>query len=317
MTTKILIPLDGSLCAERALTYLQWLGLPENTEVVLVSVIDPAYYVYGAMNYSAPDLLTSTQANTEKYLKLQSSQLQKQGYKVTTKMTVGDAAAKILEAAQTQHVDMIAMATHGRSGFMRWILGSVAERVISQATVPTFLVRDEHTVPAKVPSPIIVPLDGSELAEQALATATELAKRMKSELFLLNAFDVVGKVDAGLYVETQEEMDDAIQAWRDYMEGYLASKKAELRAQGIASQTRMVLEDAATAIEDVVAMESAGLIVMSTHGRTGLQRWLYGSVANKVLRNVTCPLLLVRPPKALVESSLVNMNDVYVASISQ
>jgi nucleotide-binding universal stress UspA family protein len=316
MTTKILVPLDGSLCAERALTYLHWLGLPETTEVILVSVIDPAYYVYGAMNYSTPDLLTSTQADTEKYLQFQSSQLQQEGYKVTTKMTVGDAGAEILQAAQAQHVDMIVMATHGRSGFMRWILGSVAERVISQATVPTFLVRDEHTAPAKLLSRIMVPLDGSEFAEQALTTATELAKRMKSELFLLNAFDVVEKVDAGLYMETQEEMDDAIQAWREYMGGYLANKTAELRAQGIVTQTRMVLEDAATAIEDVAAMESVGLIVMSTHGRSGLQRWLYGSVANKVLRNVTCPLLLVRPPKAVAESPLVNIYDMLVPRVS-
>jgi len=316
MTTKILIPLDGSLCAERALTYLHWLGPPETTEVVLVSVIEPAYYVYGAMNYSRPDLLTSVQMDTEKYLQFQSTQLQNQGYTVITKMCAGDPAGEILGVANAQNVDMIAMATHGRSGFMHWILGSVAERVISQATVPTLLVRDGCEARATLPLRIMVPLDGSEFAEYALAKATDLAKHMKSELFLLNAFDVVEKVDAGLYVETQEEMDGAIQAWREYMGGYLASKTAELRAQGIVTQTRMVLEDAAIAIEDIAAMESVGLIVMSTHGRSGLQRWLFGSVANKVLRNVTCPLLLVRPPKVVAESSLANIVDMLVPRVS-
>jgi len=317
MNTKILVPLDGSISAERALPYLHWLALPEATEVVLVSVIDPAYNVYGTMNFTMPDLLTSIQADTEKYLQLQSTQLQKEGYKVTAKMRVGNPAGEILAIAKKHNVDMIAMATHGRSVLMRWILGSVAERVISEATVPIFLVREGCAVSGTQPARIMVPLDGSEFAEQALTTATIIAKRMKSELYLLNAIDGSVSANTNLYVETQGELDDVISEWREDMGAYLASKAEHLRTEGVVTQTRMVLDDPATAIEDIATLEEVSLIVMSTHGRTGLQRWLYGSVANEALHKVNSPLLLVRPSIALSENSPANTNEMQVPVIAQ
>jgi nucleotide-binding universal stress UspA family protein len=301
MKTKILIPLDGSVCAERVLAHLRWLAPPENSEIVLIRVVESAYYVYGSMGYAAPDLLTSIYSEAEQYLQAQALHLRELEYAVTTKVCVGDPASEILDVAKSQKVDLVAMSTHGRSGFMRFILGSVAERVLQQVTVPTFLVRDGAGAPVTIPARILVPLDGSKFSEDALAKATELATRLKSELLLLNAFDNPTRMDMGLYVMSQAELDEEIVGWQEEMGAYLEGEAESLRAQGIVTQTRLAMEDAATAIDDTSVMEDVGLIVMSTHGRSGLQRWIFGSVANKALRMVECPLLLVRPPKVPID----------------
>ncbi|MDQ3250657.1 MAG: universal stress protein, partial [Chloroflexota bacterium] len=190
--TTILVPLDGSPLAEGVLAYLHPLATPEMTELALVQVIEIWRYAFGADAYSMPYLITAAQSSAEEYLAQQRERLERLGYRVTTHVATGEAAHSILDLAQTTLADFIAMSTHGRSGFVGWALGSVAERVLQEATVPVFLVR--ANMPAQQPlQHILVPLDGSTLAEQALPKAQALAQRTGATVTLLQAIQSLGE----------------------------------------------------------------------------------------------------------------------------
>jgi nucleotide-binding universal stress UspA family protein len=280
------------------LEHLLWLAPPATADIVLVSVVNAHYYAYGAMNFPSPDLYTTIWNDTEKYLEQKRAWLREAGYAVTVAMCGGDPAVEILDLARSQEVDMVAMTTHGRTGFVRWALGSVAERIIQAATFPVFLVRASFDVASTPPARIMVPLDGSKFSERALFKATELAQRLKCEVLLLNAFSGAEQSGSRLYVGTQAELYEMIDHWRTEMGAYLDRTAEQLRKEGVVVQTRMVVADAAAAIHDFSHMDDIGLIVMSTRGRSGMERWVYGSVANRVLRATDCPILLLPPSSA-------------------
>ena len=290
--TTILVPLDGSPLAEGVLAYLHPLATPEMTELALVQVIEIWRYAFGADAYSMPYLITAAQSSAEAYLAQQREQLERLGYRVTTHVATGEAAHSILDLAQTTLADFIAMSTHGRSGFVGWALGSVAERVLQEATVPVFLVR--ANMPAQQPlQHILVPLDGSTLAEQALPRACALAQRTGATITLLQAIQSLGE-EQGEIVFANAAVEATFAQWRADAEHYLQRVAAQLQSVGVAAAYKVIIGDPVPTILGVVADEQANLIVMTSHGRTGFQRWFYGSVANKVLHGAQCPLLFVR-----------------------
>ena len=294
MGTKILIPLDCSVSSEGVLAHLRWLAPPESTEVVLVSVAEHWQFTYGMVDYRLTDLSTSIRDATREYLENQVRRLQDEGYAATMKVADGDPALVILEFARELHVDMIAMSTHGRAGFARWALGSVAERVIQETPVPVFLVRPHSTAPSHDELRILVPLDGSALSEEALASAMEIARHTHAKIFLLHAlFAPVGE-GIHLLFDSQEEVDEMLAQWRTDGETYLETTAARVRAKGIDVKILLAEGMPDEVIENEVTREQIDLVVMSTHGRTGVRRWVYGSVASKVLHAIDCPLLLVR-----------------------
>ena len=168
---KILVPLDGSTLAEQVLPHLQRLATPTDTTFVLVNVINSANYVATHSRYLPPDYFTRLRASAEAYLAEQQRPLEEAGFRVEAYVGDGDAAGTILQLAATVQADLIAMTTHGHSGFVRWALGSVAERIVSETALPVFLVREATALPGDKLHRILVPLDGSALAEQALPTA--------------------------------------------------------------------------------------------------------------------------------------------------
>jgi nucleotide-binding universal stress UspA family protein len=142
---------------------------------------------------------------------------------------------------------------------------------------------------------ILVPLDGSELAHRALPYATELAELAGAQLIILRAVPNVEQdyqmtpelrvVNIGL--EEQEATVDHATYWAQRV-------ASELKANGLTVEVAVEIGAAADAIVDYASKHDVDLVVMSTHGRTGLARWAYGSVANKVLTGAPCPVLLVR-----------------------
>lgn len=142
---------------------------------------------------------------------------------------------------------------------------------------------------------ILVPLDGSKLAEVALAHVEQLAWELGSSLILLR---VVRPPRAVEYTRQEEMM--ALNRERETVfkrdaETYLAARRGELRNKNFEVSTHIIVSEAvATAILDFAESEGVDLIAMSTHGRSGLGRWVYGSVADKVLQGATCPVLLIR-----------------------
>jgi nucleotide-binding universal stress UspA family protein len=186
------------------------------------------------------------------------------------------------------------MASHGRSGIDRWLLGSVAEKVLRGTTSPLFLVRaTEHGKGEgeKTVKRVVVPLDGSPLAEKVLPHVTALAKVMAFEALLLRAYNLKQVISAD---------EDFIPDW-DALEAeakreaisYLDSKVRELKSQGLIEVSSRVAEKGAAQEIIDVAIEPNSLIAMSTHGRSGVKRWVLGSVTEKVVRHSNCPVLVI------------------------
>lgn len=296
MKRKILVPLDGSPFAERVLAFVRHLAKPSSSELVLVHISQPSQY-YSVV---VPDAvhtvdLTHWQEHAQKYLQGKVYELQSEGYEVQSVLSDGDVASTICDVADAQNVDLIAMTTHGRSGIEKWVLGSVADRVVRSARQPVFLVRpQEEPTPATPIQRILVPLDGSHLAERALSEAVELAKANKSEIWLLQSVEFPeywGEEYPGMHalpsmISTEEQETAARE--------YLQQSAEQLASQGISAQIVVTTGHAASAISDTVADNEIDLIVMSTHGRSGLSRWVFGSVAEKVVRLAECPVLLIR-----------------------
>lgn len=297
MYTRILIPLDSSQTAEQVLPYLQWLIAPQG-ELHLVSVVEPNMYAYALASHEAvlhDKLQAVIHDDLDHYLTEVCATLQEQGYQVHTWVARGDAAQTIADVATKIKADLIAMTTHGRTGFARWALGSVADRVIHIAHQPLLLVHAmEQAMPDYRLSQILTPLDGSPLAEEALGHAEQLAKQTGATLHLLRAVEPLSHWQKTILSE-QGYTEQVLAAERSAeAQRYLDQVSERLQTDQIETHLHVYTGSAADAILELLAKQSVDLIVMSTHGLSGYSRWVYGSVASKVLHHSTCPLLLLR-----------------------
>jgi nucleotide-binding universal stress UspA family protein len=187
------------------------------------------------------------------------------------------------------------MATHGRSGPARWLYGSVADQVLRRAPVPVLTVPPDAAGvwPADRPPTLLVPLDGSTLAEAALEPTAELAASLGSALVLVQVIPFPPYpllADDGAYLAAFD-CDTAEASAQEYLAGVAA------RLQPTVPQVRwrVQLGQPAVAIAEIAREEGADVIAMATHGRTGLARLVLGSVATALLQRASVPLLLIRP----------------------
>jgi nucleotide-binding universal stress UspA family protein len=205
-------------------------------------------------------------------------------------------AEAILEATGKDRDTLITMATHGRSGAKRWLLGSVAEKVLRGTTNPLFLVRAaaSKASPQRIIDSIVVPLDGSPLAERILPTVSNWARALDVEVTLIRAFEF----PASAYYGSEDDLPD----YDAFREGarkeaadYLKEKEGALVREGVRTVSIQTLEGPA-AVEIISFAQTAprALIAMSTHGRSGVRRWMLGSVTEKVVRHGADPVLVVR-----------------------
>jgi len=291
---KILLPLDGSPLAAQVLTQLPWLATPGATALILVSAIEDWRYAMPSQEYVMHDLLAGLWQSAAQYLHEVGQQFHQLGYTVSTHLADGQPAQVILEAAKTEGADLIALCTHGRSGLARWALGSVAERVLQGATVPIFLVRAGAPVTTQKLQRILLPLDGSAIAEAALPQAQALARANDAQIILLHVIQRLDERSRSLLFRNEEAAQAFFAEWRGGTERYLELIIARLAKVGVHAESHVVVATPAQAIGDLARREQIDLVVMGTHGRSGLNRWVYGSVANQVLRGAETPLLLVR-----------------------
>ncbi len=203
--------------------------------------------------------------------------------------------------ADVEGVNLIAMSTHGRAGLPRWLIGSVASRVLSATDKPVFLVHpSEHSRDRTITlRRILVPLDGSRLAELSLGVAGALARARDAALILVRAVEpqaVIG-ADAAM-TDPSAPMPSSVQTVEGEPAGLYMQDIAEaMKNTNHVEQTLVIHGAPADVILDSAEVNDVDLIVMSTHGRSGVSRWVYGSVAEKVLHSAPCPLLLLRAPK--------------------
>ncbi|MFN2252693.1 MAG: universal stress protein [Candidatus Promineifilaceae bacterium] len=290
MFSRILVPLDGSALAESALSLAEQFIEGSEGRLILLRVV-PYFTVLAAdpLLYEEMNRLGEDEALA--YLRSIRNDLPDPG-KADIVCQVGSAADSILQYSMENDVDLIVMSSHGRSGINRWVYGSVAERIMSQAPCPTLIINARQSSQEGAPSKILVPLDGSGLAEQALHPALDLAQLLDAELYLLSV-----TTSGELRIETASEAG----AFADIENGevvkakdYLQDLAENLDYQKVNYDVEIASGSVAEAIMDYAAENGMELIIMSSHGRTGLKRWVYGSVAEKVLRGACCATMIVR-----------------------
>jgi nucleotide-binding universal stress UspA family protein len=224
------------------------------------------------------------------------SQARRQFHRANSVETVvdhGSAVEVIVARAQMTDSTLIAMATHGRSGVARALLGSVAVGVIRRSGVPVLAVRPRLLMPPHAPQRVLVPLDTSDLAASVIPYVVQLARELDWSLILCSVVDLpppslsvqgaaipLGRVPARPPAEVMD---------------YLDQTAADLRAQGLDVAINAGTGDRATAIVEAAQKTRSGLIAMSTHGRHGVGRLAFGSVAEAVIRHAEVPVLAVHP----------------------
>ena len=313
----ILVPLDGSAHADQVLPYVAYLARQLDAGIRLLRVVpeplsetpvlqDAAAVDRVAAGVPMPppqmapiERLQSHAAADERAAALA---LRAFGLDVQLDVEVGDPAETIVEVAADRHVSMIAMATHGYGGLRRWALGSVTDKVIQAAPVPVFVVRsaarDARAVGPLELRRVLVPLDGSALAMQALPLAIELASATGAHLILLRAIPQTRPIEEPaplLGDDRRRHPGEAYLEARARAFAELQSLAGELRERhGVVVACNVRPGAAAEAIIEEAEQRSVDLVVMATHGYSGLRRWALGSVADKVLHGGLAPLLLVR-----------------------
>jgi nucleotide-binding universal stress UspA family protein len=298
MYSKILIPLDGSKTAEKVLPYARFIAGALKLPTELLAVVDIAEMATHISAERARFLSTMVEdsvRSSEKYLKGIAGT-----FPSGTKCTVekGKAEEVIIETSAADKEILITMATHGRSGINRFLLGSVTEKVLRGGTNPMLLVRATEEAKAEGAATlktVVVPLDGSELAEGVLPTVAELAKSLKLAVLLFRYYNIPYNAYAGgegYYAVNYEEL---MTAMKDEAVDYLEKKTEEMKKLGIAEVSCVAKEGfAADEIISLAQKSPDALIAMCTHGRSGVKRWMLGSVTETVVRHAADPVLVMR-----------------------
>lgn len=219
--------------------------------------------------------------------------------RVEVVVAVGDPSETILRVAEERAVDLILLASHGHGALGRWAFGSVADRVSRTAAVPILIVRAQKSQirdePGTALRRLVMPLDGSELASRAVPVAKSLADRLALPVLLLSVIDS-GHMMPPLFAATaayDADLYNEILAARQAEATRLLETACEPLARVGVTVTGQVLGGSpATAILDLTG--PSDLVVLTSHGRSGVRRWLLGSVAEKLVREGTGPILLVR-----------------------
>jgi len=231
------------------------------------------------------------------YLNQVASTMTANGVVIETKIVNGSSAEAIVQYAEGAGVDLIVMSSHGRTGSRRWVYGSVAEKVMHHAPCATAIIRAHVEVSMFENRKILVPIDGSELAERALGPALALARAVNSNVYLLRVV-AAGEPMAESMRPTGEQVEAALTATdleeKGVAEAYLQSVFSRFENTRLFFDVQTTSGDVADTIVTYADDNHVDLIVISSHGRSGLGRWLHGSVAEKVLRGATCATLIVR-----------------------
>lgn len=294
---KIVYATDFSPCSENALPIAVRLAASHDAELHMVHAIvlhaddphDPAHHfpepdeLYELMRSSAEARMATTAENGGM-----------PDVNIVRAQVRGISPAPvILEYAEEQGVDLIVMGTHGRRGLRHLLLGSVAEEVVRMADCPVLTVR-EDAASASAFERILVPMDYSRHSELALGYAREIASSEGASLHLLHVLEVdtypdfYFPVQASQMFDMPELKERALQHLRDRLEKEGPEVRAELHVE---------LGHPAQSVVEYAERLGIDLIVLASHGRTGLERALLGSVAEGVARRAQCPVLIVKPPE--------------------
>ena len=310
MMRRILVPLDGSTRAEGALLPAAHLARKTGGSLLLVhATLLPTEYAWISADTTMilADALEAEQKSAQDYLNQVTTFPCLEGLEVTTSVVQGDPATAILEYAQQEEADLIVMSRHGKGDEKRWLLGSVAQKVARHSQVPVLVFREEGTPDTFSTSQemaVLVPLDGSALAEEALQPAIELSHAFSpsgtATLHLLCVIPLF-VYHSGIDLEGSPLLEDAQRYLKELEERLLRECPPSMRLH-LTSSLRCDIEVAQAILDESEKVHLADqhtpgceCIAMATHGRKGLARWAMGSVTERVLSGARRPLLIVRP----------------------
>ncbi len=321
MERQILVPLDGSTLAEAVIPHALMLARTSGSSIHLVRVVIPntilqtynwPVVVPEAVHYT----LEIDQKAAQTYLEEIAKQINSQNILVHTTVLIGDPAQTILQFVHEHpSIREIALTTHGRSGIKRWLLGSVAEKLIHATPVPLLVVRSKpvQTLPGATYRTVTVPLDGSSFAEQALGLAQLIADWYGATICLTTVVEPLTEILQTSVDPTSVWQMREQDSMRARMQGYLEDQAQRLRQSGFNVITQLIEGAPADGIVNSADAMGTDLIVMTTHGRSGMQRLWMGSVATRVVRTSNCPVLLIRGLETTEEPLLIRTQKTVVS----
>ena len=309
MYRSIMVPLDGSTFGEYALPLALGIARQAGATVHLTHVWVPPAPIYTDEMFVVKDMPHLPDRERERtYLnELAMCLSERWEVAITPTLLDGPVSDTLRAHALATDVDLIVVTTHGRGPLSRFWLGSVTDALIRQMPIPILLVRPHEAaldlleeVHEQAFQHVLIPLDGSALAEEVVESAVALGRLMQAEYTLLQAIDVplLGYAPAAHATGMDEQIREQ---WRAEAQTYLDQVAEGMRAEGLKVHTSVKIAQPAVAILDYARENAVDLIAMATHGRGGVARLLLGSVADKVVRGAGAPVLLLRPQ---VESTL-------------
>jgi nucleotide-binding universal stress UspA family protein len=287
---RILVPLDGSAMAERALVPALALAEAMSAKLFFIRVaiplslnLDPNFY---------QRFIELRQHEAKQYLQTIQPRFSSTPVEIETQVIVGRGAKSIINYAKENDIDLIVISSHGGSGINRWIYGTVADKVLHNAPCAIVLIHSQEQAEPFTLKRILLPLDGSAIAEQALEPALALAEAALAELLLLRVTTVP-------QVSVQPVPGwPGFEAIRDAAENeanaYLKSVQAVVAKSSVPTSLNVISGAVAEDIIDVADGHKVDLIIMCSHGLSGIERWAFGSVSERVLRGANCATMVIR-----------------------
>ena len=285
---KILVPLDGSVVAEAALAYAGLIAGRNKAELVLLTACDR-------------DSETNTRLR-QAYLEHKAEELRAEGLKVSTAVVCGNTVEQIAVYAVRNKIDLLTISSRGYSGFKRLLLGSVAGKVIDYVKIPILLVKGGKAGKEKPElKRILLPMDGSQFSETSVPYAQSVISGTDAEIVLLTVAEppsVPSDRSANIKPSWEEYRDALVAEVKEQATAYLERVRTAFADKKTRVKLLIEMGKPAESIMQAAEREQVHLIALSSHGRTGAERVLYGSVARRLIDESGIPLLLIRPGDA-------------------
>jgi nucleotide-binding universal stress UspA family protein len=294
----VLVPLDGSETGERALPWAK--AVAGSTAQILLMEVTP---VASTVRSIGGQVIGEAETIQEGYRQMAEQQLSDAVEKwfdtsdnVSTTIAIGDPSEQILATAEEKGADLIVMSSHGRGAIGRFVSGSVADRIVRHAPLPVMIVGPEGEIvrDAKIER-VIAPIEDTDLSRAALPVAGALAKLTGAPIVVMNVIvptgdmtplypGLVGTIPAPAIQDTHDQLAEAASATVD-------EAVALLKNDGVDASGEIYMGGAANSI--MSALQPGDVIVLSSHARSGLARWVIGSTSMKLIRNGEAPVVVV------------------------
>ncbi len=314
MYTRIIVPLDGSQRAEQALPVAARIARHTGGALVLARVVRVAselnrYFVLPPSG--SPGLSLDEFNAADEYLHMIAHSDVLAGIDPLTVVLAGSTANALLDEIDVEQADLVVMTSRGHTTFGRWSVGSVAQHIVRHATVPVLVLREHIPFVGEMgatdrPLRVLVPLDGSPRAETVVPRLLDLLEDLRiSGGAHISLVYVVNPIELAI---AQIEQTIALEGANRYLECVADEIEAAHPGAGVTvSKTLMLRDDVADALIELAQphaespqtdiSEGYDLVVMATHGRSGVARWALGSVTERTFGAASVPFLVVRPPE--------------------